>query len=294
MLRPALRHLQLVLRRHRPSKAPGRFFRRTYSTGAGSLAYGTYLPARYGGQSLPLVVLLHGCKQTPEDFAAGTRMNEAADRLGFIAVYPAQARAANPARCWNWFSPRDQQRDSGEPALIAAITRHVIARHGADARRVYIAGLSAGGAMAAIMGATYPELFAAVAIHSGLPYGAARDAGSALAVMRGERAGPAAPPIVPTIVFHGDGDRTVHPRNGELAPARGAPEIQAGEANGRRYTRIVHPGHPRREHWVVHGAGHAWSGGDRRGSYTDPSGPDATHEILRFFGLAPLRVAGRM
>ena len=282
-----LQLLKRVLRIRRPTRAPGRFIRRSFSNGAGSRSYFTYLPARYGGQSLPLVVMLHGCKQTPDDFAAGTRMNELADRLGFIVVYPAQARSANLSRCWNWFWPADQKRDEGEPSLIAGITRQVIARYDVDKRRVYVAGLSAGGAMAAVMGATYPDLYAAVGVHSGLPYASARDSLSALAAMRGTRSGGGAPlPAVPTIVFHGDRDTTVHPSNGVYGIAAAKLESEQGEAGGRQYTRTLHRGRPSLEHWLVHGAGHAWCGGNAKASYADPSGPDATREMLRFFAIA--------
>jgi poly(hydroxyalkanoate) depolymerase family esterase len=280
LVRRALRYL-------RGNKAPSRFIKRSFTNAAGTRVYKTYRPARYRGQSLPLVVMLHGCGQTPEDFAAGTRMNRLADELGFIVVYPAQARSANPSRCWNWFSPRHQSRDGGEPALIAGITRQVMARYNVEARRVYVAGLSAGGAMAAILGATYPELYAAVGVHSGLPYASARDSASALAAMRGHRAGAAAPrPAVPTIVFHGDRDSIVHHRNGEYGFDAAALRPEKSEAGGRAYTRTVHPGRPRLEHWLVHGAGHAWSGGDAAASYADPAGPDATREMLRFFAIA--------
>ena len=283
----ALQVLKRALRVRRGNNAPGRFIRRSFSNGAGNRGYFTYLPARYAGQSLPLVVMLHGCKQTAEDFAAGTRMNELADDLGFIVVYPAQARSANMSRCWNWFWPSDQQRDEGEPSLIAGITRQVITRYNVDQRRVYVAGLSAGGAMAAVMGATYPDLFAAVGVHSGLPYASARDSISALAAMRGGRSRGAAPlPAVPTIVFHGDRDTTVHPSNGVFSTAAAALVSQKGEAGGRTYTRTVHRGRPGLEHWLVHGSGHAWSGGNAKASYTDPTGPDATREMLRFFAIA--------
>jgi poly(hydroxyalkanoate) depolymerase family esterase len=278
--------LKRALRFQRGNNAPGRFVKRSYTNRAGTRAYKIYLPARYHGQPLPLIVMLHGCKQTPDDFAAGTRMNQLADQLGFLVVYPAQARTANFSRCWNWFWPRDQQRGQGEPSLIAGITRRVIARYNIDARRVYVAGLSAGGAMAAIMGATYPELYAAVGVHSGLPYASARDAVSALAAMNGQRTGAAVPlPSVPTIVFHGDRDTTVHHRNGQYGIADAKLQSETGEAGGRAYTRTVHRGRPSLEHWLVHGAGHAWSGGNAKATYTDPTGPDATREMLRFFAI---------
>ena len=272
--------LTLVLRGRRP--APGRFTRRIYVTRAGTRFYKLYLPGCYRGQSLPLVVMLHGCKQTPDDFAAGTRMNQLADEYGFIVVYPAQAWRANVERCWNWFRERDQQRDGGEPELIAGITRQVIARYRADARRVYIAGLSAGGSMAAIMAATYPDLYAAVGIHSGLPYAAARGAATAAAAMRWKRLGAAAPlPAIPMIVFHGDADTTVHPSNGEYALRASISE--EAEAGGRRYTRSAHYDGVPFEHWVIHGAGHTWSGGNGEAPFTDGKGPDASREMLRFF-----------
>ena len=271
--------------RRRP--APGRFTRRIFVTRAGTRFYHLYLPKVYRGQALPLVVMLHGCKQSPEDFATGTRMNQAADELGFIAVYPGQAWRANVERCWNWFRERDQQRDGGEPAIIAGITRQVIARYNVDRRRVYIAGLSAGGSMAAIMATTYPELYAAVGIHSGLPYASARGAATAAAAMRYKRLGAAAPPpAIPTIVFHGDADTTVHPSNGQYATAGAEVHSETGEAGGRSYTRSRCRGASLLEHWLVHGAGHAWSGGDGNASFADPKGPDATGEMLRFFFLA--------
>lgn len=283
----ALRLVKKALRFRRGNKAPGRFIKRTYSNAAGTRTYRTYLPARFHGQSLPLVVMLHGCSQTPEDFAAGTRMNELADEHGFIVVYPAQARTANFSRCWNWFGPRDQQRDAGEPSLIAGITRQVIERHHVDASRVYVAGLSAGGAMAAVMGATYPDLYAGVGVHSGLPYGSASDTASAMAAMRGRRGSSAPPlPAVPTIVFHGDRDTTVHPSNGNYGIEAAKLQSETGEAGGRAYTRTLHRGRPLLEHWLVHGAGHAWCGGSAKASYSDPSGPDATREMLRFFAIA--------
>jgi len=297
----------------------GRFVLATYTSRSGTRAYKTYIPARNEGQARPLVVMLHGCKQNPDDFAAGTRMNELADEVGFIVAYPEQAPAANGLRCWNWFLAADQQRDDGEPSLIAGITRDIIARYNVDSRRVYVAGLSAGGAMAAIMGHTYPDLYAAIGIHSGLAFAAARDIPSALAAMRGwrfpsdPRCSESAFQAVPTIVFHGDVDTTVHPRNGEQVIAQATPTrddlvtpafaprtVENGEESGRTYTRTKQAdsfGKPALEHWLVHGAGHAWSGGSAKGSYTDPRGPDATRAMLRFFrqtALRPLITLSRM
>jgi len=272
----------------RPGKArPGRFVRRIYVERAGSRFYKLYVPTCYRGQALPLVVMLHGCKQTPDDFAAGTRMNQLAEEYGFVVAYPAQAWRANVDRCWNWFRASDQQRDGGEPAIIAGITRKIMRRYRIDARRVYIAGLSAGGSMAAVMAATYPELYAAIGIHSGLPYASARGAATALAAMCWKRLGAAAPrPALPAIVFHGDSDTTVHPSNGEYAVAGAQVLSQTGEAGGRRYTRTLYRGASLLEHWLVHGAGHAWCGGNGTASYADDKGPDAAREMLRFFFLA--------
>jgi poly(hydroxyalkanoate) depolymerase family esterase len=289
-------------------------FRPAAPTGRGEFSHGTcthasptrrykvYAPPDHSGRQLPLVVMLHGCTQDPDDFATGTGMNERAREQGFFVLYPAQSQDANPSRCWNWFKHEHQRRDHGEPALIASMTRALLAQHSIDPRRVYIAGLSAGGAMAAIVAAAYPELFAALGVHSGLPCGAASDMVGALAVMKSGSAGPARTPTasvrsasVPTIVFHGDQDRTVHARNGQQvisaalanAHAAGSPRIEQGVSqHGRRYTRSTHldgKGQALAEHWLVHGAGHAWSGGDAKGSYTDAKGPDATLEMLRFF-----------
>ena len=309
-LKFAAKHLGLRRTRRRvsaPRAAPGRgrFIRTSYSDRSGTRMYKAYIPARNEGSLRPLVVMLHGCKQNADDFAAGTRMNELADEMGFIVAYPEQAAAANVSMCWNWFKAANQERDHGEPALIAGITREVIANHNADPRRVYVAGLSAGGAMAAIMGHAYPDLYAAIGIHSGLAYAAARDLPSALAAMRGLRTTldpryrAAAFRLIPTIVFHGDLDTTVHARNGEQAIFQATPTanhpvaeafapqtVEKSEAGGRRYTRTTQvdaSGKTALEHWLVHGAGHAWSGGSPKGSYTDPRGPDATRAMLQFF-----------
>ena len=282
-------------------QAAAQFIAGRYSTTAGARDYKLFIPAGAGDQPLPLVVMLHGCTQGPDDFAAGTAMNELAQAQGVYVLYPAQSQQANPQRCWNWFKHSHQQRGRGEPALLAGMTRQVMAQYSVDPSRVYVAGLSAGGAMAAILGDTHPDLYAAVGVHSGLAAGAASDLPSALQAMQGNGARPkVSARQVPTIVFHGDADATVHPRNGEqVAAASSANGSQADvqphqPAGKRRSTRSVHRdagGRVLAEHWLVHGAAHAWSGGDVRGSYTDAKGPDASAEMLRFFLEHPRRAA---
>jgi poly(hydroxyalkanoate) depolymerase family esterase len=280
--------------------AAGTFVAGRFGEGRAQREFKLYVPPQAAEQALPLVVMLHGCTQDPDDFAAGTRMNELARKQGCFVLYPAQSPQANPQRCWNWFKHTHQQRGRGEPALLAALTRQVMAKHRIDPARVYVAGLSAGGAMAAILGQAYPDLYAAVGVHSGLASGAAKDLPSALAAMRsGADAEASEAPGIPTIVFHGDADSTVHPANGHhvvrasAARSDGEPQAHRERANGgRNYTRHVHrspAGDVLAEHWVVHGSGHAWSGGSRQGSYTDPAGPDATDEMLRFFLEHPRR-----
>ncbi len=295
----------------------GEFISGAYSHFSQMRRYKLYIPPGHIGQQLPLVVMLHGCTQDADDFASGTGMNECALEQRFFVLYPTQPQDANSSRCWNWFRPDHQQRDGGEPALIAGITQAIISQHSIDARRVYIAGLSAGGAMAAIVAAAYPDIFAAVGVHSGIPCGAASSIAEAFKVMKTGNTPRALhdranfirtlPTVdvqsetpIPTIVFHGDLDRTVHPRNGEqviadvlnssvdsLSVADTGVRVEHGvSVHGRRYTRSTYhnrDGNDLAEHWVVHGAGHAWSGGNAEGSYTDAKGPDATREMLRFF-----------
>jgi poly(hydroxyalkanoate) depolymerase family esterase len=280
------------------------FLARTFTSQAGSRPYKLYVPSGYRGQPVPLIVMLHGCTQSPDDFAAGTRMNAVAEGHICLVAYPGQTSSANRQKCWNWFSEGDQQRDGGEPSLIAGITREVMRDYAIDPRRVYVAGLSAGGAAAAVLGQAYPDLYAAIGVHSGLACGAARDLPSAFAAMqRGNggsayraagisRSGPQRR-VVPAIVFHGDRDTTVNPRNGDAVvaqAARGAAlRTHAEEGRvpgGYAYSRALHAdanGQTVIEQWVIHGAGHAWFGGSPAGSYTDPRGPDATGEMLRFF-----------
>jgi poly(hydroxyalkanoate) depolymerase family esterase len=293
--------LGLSLRRAPPSMADivpdgARFVEGTYKNAAGSRAYRLFIPSGYHGQPIPLVIMLHGCTQSPEDFAAGTRMNFIAEEQTCFVAYPAQRAEANQAKCWNWFRPTDQQRGRGEPSLIAGITRQIMRDHSVDPRRVYIGGLSAGAAAAAVMGSAYGDLYAAIGIHSGLACGAATDLPSALIAMKqggGSDAMRGDGPTVPTIVFHGDRDTTVHSNNGDrivrqsIGGMRTNAKVHRGQVpGGHAYTRTVHTdagGREILEHWEIHGAAHAWSGGSPAGSYTDPDGPNATREMLRFF-----------
>src|SRR5712672_1652806 len=275
-----------------------RFIQGAYSNPAGSRAYRLFIPSGYQGQPLPLVVMLHGCTQSPEDFAAGTRMNVVAEEQTCFVVYPAQRREANQAKCWNWFRTADQQRGRGEPSLIAGITRQIMRDYSVDSKRVYVGGLSAGAAAAAVMGATYSDLYAAIGVHSGLACGTASDLPSAFVAMRqgggsDDKVILDDGPPVPTIVFHGDRDITVHPNNGDqileqsMRTTSTQKKVHRGRVpGGHAYTRTIHTDASGRgifEHWNIHGAGHAWSGGSSAGSYTDPRGPDATREMLRFF-----------
>jgi poly(hydroxyalkanoate) depolymerase family esterase len=286
-------------RQKMPETAPGaRFEERVFANQAGNRAYKLYVPSGYAGQTLPLVVMLHGCTQSPDDFAAGTRMNELAEEMTFFAAYPCQPQSANMSKCWNWYSPGDQSRGRGEPSLIAGITRAILAEFAVDPGSVYIAGLSAGGAAAAIMGAAYPDLYSAIGVHSGLACGAANDVPSAFTAMRqgaSRAGGPQARSarLIPTIVFHGDRDNTVHPVNGDqvATQSKAGAEFRVVEEHGvsrggMRFTRRIEMDQSGRaviEHWTLHGGGHAWSGGSAAGSYTDPAGPDASREMMRFF-----------
>jgi poly(hydroxyalkanoate) depolymerase family esterase len=293
----------------------GQFHQHSFTCAAGTRRYQLFMPKGHHGRQLPLLIMLHGCTQSPDDFARGTRMNQLAEEEGYCVAYPAQSSRDNPSKCWNWFRPGDQHRDRGEPAIIAELTRHLVRAHGLDRARVYIAGLSAGAAMAIILARTYPDIYAAAGAHSGLPYRSAHDVPSAFAAMKQgsghakpgtDRALQALGAPVPTIVFHGDRDSTVAAHNGDMVMAQsmashgdslgdadsyGAVRKQVERVSvpgGYSYTRTTlqdPQGKVLAEQWLVHGAGHAWFGGDSSGSYADAKGPNASAEMLRFFAL---------
>lgn len=289
-----------------PAHESGRFISDRFDSDSGSLRFKLFIPSCYTGTPLPLIVMLHGCGQNADDFALGTGMNELAEKRGCLVAYPEQSSSVSWNRCWNWFAADHQERGQGEPALIAGITQKILAEYMVDTTRVYAAGLSSGGAMAVILGITYPDLFTAIGCHSGLAHGSATDRYGAMRAMRdgaepcmAANDRPAA--SVPIIVFHGDRDFTVHPKNSmdvvqqtiDSYTARIPHEVtevaqweETGKIAGREFTRNVHLGKMGKvvaERWTVHGTGHAWSGGNRLGSYTDASGPHASEEMLRFF-----------
>ena len=266
------------------------FLNLSFSCNAGVRTYKLYVPKYKPVERRPLLIMLHGCKQNPSDFAIGTGMNTLAEAHGMLVAYPAQTHAYNPSGCWNWFNPGHQQRGIGEPAILAGLASQIITNYDIDVKRVFVAGLSAGGAMAVVMGETYPELFSAVGVHSGLPYKSASDVVSAFAAMRGDLPTPASSGSIRTIVFHGGADTTVVPLNAkEIIRGRNfsSEHTHQGVSDaGRKYTRQVFEdqnGMSVAENWLVQGAGHAWAGGNPQGSFTDEAGPDASKEMLRFF-----------
>lgn len=277
-----------------PLPAGARFITLTHSDGHARRDFKLYIPAMQPSASMPLIVMLHGCTQSPDDFAAGTGMNALAERLGMLVAYPAQPTGANANKCWNWFKPEDQARDRGEPALIAGLTRDVLRDYPVDPARIYIAGLSAGGAAAAIVAEAYPDLFSAAGVHSGLPVGAASDIPQAFSAMRTGAKGKALANAVPTIVIHGLADGTVHPSNGTAVVTQTVQAfdgltasvrngVSAGGRSFRQTSFDSGDGRSMCEHWEIEGTGHAWAGGKPEGSFTDPSGPAASEEMLRFF-----------
>jgi len=272
-----------------PKRGGADMLARDFTSKAGNRPYKLFVPPDLPSGA-PLLVMLHGCTQSAEDFAAGTRMNALAAAQGFLVLYPEQLSSANAQRCWNWFNPDDRRREHGEAGIIADMTREVMAEFGADPKRVFAAGLSAGGAQAAILGSIYPDLFAAIGVHSGLACGAANDMMSAFSAMQKGRPGQGGL-TVPSILFHGDRDTTVNPRNADAVADQleqgGVEHVEKGVApGGLSYSRKIRhglAGRPLLEHWTIHAAGHAWSGGSSEGSYTEPRGPDASSEMLRFF-----------
>jgi poly(hydroxyalkanoate) depolymerase family esterase len=280
------------------SLGEGTLLDKMYQNDSGARRYKVYVPPD-SKRHAPVIVMLHGGTQPVLDYAAGTGMNQLADLHHFLVVYPEQDARANPMRYWNWFRPQDQHAGGGEPSLIAGITQEVIQDYDADRDRVFIAGFSAGAAMATVMAATYPQLYAAAGVHSGLPYGVAHDVPSAFALMRGgsptSRQDPALQ--IPLIVFHGDHDEIVNVINasnirqqrlgidGALTATDGVRVTQGQVPGGHAYTQTTYSNADDvlLEQWIVHGAGHAWFGGTAGCSYTDPLGPDASAEMVRFF-----------
>ena len=252
------------------------FRSRIYDGEAGRRNFKLYVPASKPSQNSPLLVMLHGCNQNPEDFALGTQMNALAESCGLIVVYPEQPKKANMSGCWNWFSPAHQRRGVGEPAIIAGLTQKIISEFNCDADRVFVAGLSAGGAMAVIMGECYPDIFSAVGVHSGLAYQSANDIASAFEAMRGVKSKAKTRSNMRTIVFHGDADTTVHASNGAQVAAMHPSSLTEDRftiPQKKSYTRSLETnsnGKSIKEYWVLHGVAHAWSGGSPAGSYTDP------------------------
>jgi poly(hydroxyalkanoate) depolymerase family esterase len=303
--------LPLTRRPQPPVPDGAAYLVRSFSCAAGSRDYTLYAPSRMK-EKPALIVMLHGCTQNADDFAVGTRMNQLAEEGGFIVVYPEQSPGANSSMCWNWFDRAHQMRGVGEPSIIAGLTQSVIEEFGVDADRVFVAGLSAGGAMAVVLGETYPDLYAATGVHSGLAFGVAADVVSAFAAMRGPvnlaqngqpKARSGASNAARAIIFHGAEDQKVHPSNGGMifSDARsslvgGARLIEQDDAQGgrafRRTLMVDLKGHACVEHWEIEGLGHAWSGGDPKGSHADRHGPDASREMLRFF-LEPKVERGR-
>lgn len=297
-----------------------------YSGPVGSRPYFVYTPTNYqAGVAVPLVVMLHGCTQTAVDLATGTQMNQLAEQQNFIVVYPQQTNAANQYLCWNWFDPANQARAKGEPSIIAGIVQTITqntVQWTIDSRRIYVAGISAGAALAVILGATYPDIFAAIGVHAGFEYQAATNSNAGLRA--GRKGGPdprqqgllaykamdSFARVVPTIVFHGTNDYVINIINGDqvvqqwmytdMLASNGAYNADftapttttTGRVSGGRsyvtYGWTDANSNEIQQYWKVNGMGHAWSGGNPGGSYTDPQGPNASQAIYRFFLLHSL------
>jgi poly(hydroxyalkanoate) depolymerase family esterase len=293
----------------------------TYVSSLGARNYFVYTPANYQpGTPVPMIVMLHGCTQTVSDFAAGTQMNALADQKQFIVVYPQQSSLANASLCWNWFYPINQYRNSGEAGIIGGITQ-VVEQDTTDwtinTHRVYLAGISAGAAMSVILGAAYPDLYAAIGVHSGVEYQAATSAPAAILAQLSGGPDPAGQGdaaystmgshahVVPVIVFHGTADTVVAPLNGDqvvqqwmqtdfrasggsyhasfAAPSTTTPGQVSGGHSYTVRTWNTASGQEIQAYWTINGMGHAWSGGSSAGSFTDPAGPSATQALYTFF-----------
>lgn len=275
------------------------YMAKTHRSAAGSRGYKLYLPASQPKRPRGLILMLHGCSQTPDDFALGTHMNAMAEKHGLVIAYPAQTGRHNAGSCWNWFKPGHQRRGMGEPAILASLTRKLMKDYGLGRDATFVAGLSAGGAMAAILADVYPDVFSAAGVHSGLARGAASNVSSAMSAMRSGGVSDASAPAVATrsdqvrrIVFQGDADNTVHPSNAAMIVSAAMGEDAVPSKTGKRSVRgrgyarsdFAGPdGAVQLELWMVEGAGHAWSGGRAAGSYTDRDGPDASAQMIRFF-----------
>lgn len=282
-------------------ESPG-FQRRQFARASGERDFRLFIPSI--SRPCGLIVMLHGCRQTAEDFAVGTNMNLLAEEHGLLVAYPFQPSSANASSCWNWFRPQDQARTGGEAGIIAGLTQSVLAEFALTTPNVFVAGLSAGGAMAAVLGSTYPEIYSAAGVHSGLAYKSAHDVNSAFAAMRGQHARhstvtPGRHFLPRLIVFHGSEDHTVALSNAsalwrDATGARGPEDIleMTASVGGRAVDRRIYSKFGEGssvEEWIIHGSGHSWSGGNPGGSYTEPDGPNASAEMVRFFLNKPAR-----
>ena len=296
--------------------APGRWVSGEFTNDAGTRRWSLYVPGSWNPEGKHmLVVLLHGCTQDAADVARGTRIAEHAEKEGFLALLPEQPASANPKKCWNWYDPAHQSRGAGEPAIIAGLTEKIVADYRVDAERVHLAGISAGAAMASLVAVAYPEIYASIAMHSGLPWRAATDVAGALAVMAkgtdqtlplglaAAEAMGARRRSIPALIIQGGSDKVVNPANAdglarqwlvmntEAIGARTggmAGDEVAGETNGYHWKRVVFGDGPLTvEQLVVEELGHAWSGGSKSGTFTDERGPDAMAETVAFFAAHP-------